>query len=234
MFWIGFGPTGSSADAERGSMSEEVTDEGLLDDYRRAGFNNRLGFGKRPALVVIDFCRAYLDEASPLYAGVEDARASCVRVLNAARTAQIPVLHTRVEFQPGGADGGIFFRKVGALECFVRGNPLGEYGAGLEPAAGEVVVVKQYASGFFGTSLASTLTAMGIDTLIHTGVSTSGCVRATALDACQHGFVPIVVRDACGDRDATVHESNLFDLDAKYADVVSEQEVLAYLATRRA
>ena len=215
-------------------MSEEVTDEGLLDDYRRAGFNNRLGFGKRPALVVIDFCRAYLDQASPLYAGVEDARASCVRVLNAARAAETPVLHTRVEFQPGGADGGIFFRKVGALECFVRGNPLGEYGAGLEPTAGEVVVVKQYASGFFGTSLASTLTSMGIDTLIHTGVSTSGCVRATALDACQHGFVPIVVRDACGDRDPQVHESNLFDLDAKYADVVSEQEVLAYLATHRA
>ena len=202
----------------------------LVEDYRRAGFNNRLGFGESPALVVIDFCRAYLDEASPLCAGVEDARASCVRVLQAARAAQIPVLHTRVEFQPGGADGGVFFRKVGALECFVRGNPLGEYGEGLEPAEGEVVVVKQYASGFFGTSLASTLTSMGVDTLIHTGVSTSGCVRATALDSCQHGFVPIVVREACGDRDAAVHESNLFDLDAKYADVVSEQEVLSHLA----
>ncbi len=204
--------------------------DGLAEDYRRAGFNNRLGFGERPALVVIDFCRAYLDPRSPLYAGVEDARASCERVLAAARAARIPVLHTRVEFQPGGADGGIFFRKVGALECFVRGNPLGAYGEGLEPAPGEVVVVKQYASGFFGTSLASTLTSAGIDTLIHTGVSTSGCVRATALDACQHGFVPIVVRDACGDRDRQVHEANLFDLDAKYADVVSEQETLDYLA----
>ena len=209
-------------------------EDDLLDDYRRAGFNNRLGFGESPALLVIDFCRAYLDEASPLYAGVEDARASCVRVLAAARSARIPVLHTRVEFHPGGADGGIFFRKVAALECFVRGNPLGSYVAGLEPADGEVVVVKQYASGFFGTSLASTLTSMGVDTLIHTGVSTSGCVRATALDSCQHGFVPIVVRDACGDRDAAVHESNLFDLDAKYADVVSEQEVLGYLSALRA
>ena len=205
--------------------------EELADDYRQAGFNNRLGFGSRPALVVIDFCEAYLDPASPLYAGVEDARASCRRVLTAARAAGIPVLHTRVEFQPGGADGGVFFRKVGALECFVRGNPLGAYGEGLAPTGDEVVVVKQYASGFFGTSLASTLTAMGVDTLIHTGVSTSGCVRATALDACQHGFVPIVVRDACGDRDPQIHESNLFDLDAKYADVVSEQEVLDYLST---
>ena len=207
-----------------------MTVQELADDYRQAGFSNRLGFGSRPALVVVDFCRAYLDEESPLYAGVEDARASCVRVLAAARTAQIPVLHTRVEFQPGGADGGVFFRKVGALECFVRGNPLGHYGEGLEPVEGETVVVKQYASGFFGTSLASTLTSLGIDTLIITGVSTSGCVRATALDACQHGFVPIVVRDACGDRDPQVHEANLFDLDAKYADVVSEQEVLDELS----
>ncbi|WP_419841130.1 isochorismatase family protein [Candidatus Poriferisodalis sp.] len=206
-------------------------DERLAEDYRRAGFANRLGFGQRPALVVIDFCRAYLDADSPLYAGVEAARGSCERVLAAARAARIPVLHTRVEFQSGGADGGVFFRKVGALECFVRGNPLGAYGQGLEPLPEETVVVKQYASGFFGTSLASTLTAAGIDTLIHTGVSTSGCVRATALDACQHGFVPIVVRDACGDRDPQVHEANLFDLDAKYADVVSEAETLRYLAS---
>ena len=209
---------------------EALSGDGLADDYRRAGFNNRLGFGSRPALVVIDFCRAYLDPGAPLYAGVEDARASCQRVLDAARSAGIPVLHTRIEFQPGGADGGIFFRKVGALECFVRGNPLGDYGEGLAPTGDEVVVVKQYASGFFGTSLASTLTSMGVDTLVHTGVSTSGCVRATALDACQHGFVPIVVRDACGDRDPQIHESNLFDLDAKYADVVSEPEVLDYLS----
>lgn len=210
-----------------------MTDDGLAEDYRQAGFSNRLGFGEHPALVVVDFCQAYLDPGSPLYAGVEGARESCIRLLTAARNAQIPVLHTRVEFQPGGADGGIFFRKVAALECFVRGNPLAEYGDGLEPADDEVVVVKQYASGFFGTSLASTLTSLGVDTLIITGVSTSGCVRATALDACQHGFVPIVVRDACGDRDQRVHEANLFDLDAKYADVVSEQEVLDYLSVRK-
>ncbi|MDE0605018.1 MAG: N-carbamoylsarcosine amidohydrolase [bacterium] len=210
-----------------------MTDDGLAEDYRQAGFSNRLGFGEHPALVVVDFCQAYLDPDSPLYAGVEDARESCIRLLAAARSAQIPVVHTRVEFQPGGADGGIFFRKVAALACFVRGNPLGEYGKGLEPADGEVVVVKQYASGFFGTSLASTLTSLGVDTLIITGVSTSGCVRATALDACQHGFVPIVVRDACGDRDQRVHEANLFDLDAKYADVVSEQEVLDELSVRK-
>jgi maleamate amidohydrolase len=204
----------------------------LDQDYAAAGFAGSLGFGERPALVVIDFCDAYLLEDSPLYAGVEDARASTVRVLEAARAVQVPVVHTRVEYQPGGMDGGVFFRKVGALKCFVRGNPLANPGQGLAPAEGEVVVTKQYASAFFGTSLAATLTALGVDTLIHTGVSTSGCVRATATDACQHGFVPIVVREAVGDRNPDVHEANLFDLNAKYADVVSEAAVLAYLAQR--
>ncbi|MDG2261516.1 MAG: isochorismatase family protein [Actinomycetota bacterium] len=204
--------------------------DALADDYLSAGFSGRLGFGQRPALVVIDFCRAYLDPKSPLYADVEDARASSERILDAARSAGIPIAHTRVEFQPDGADGGVFFRKVDALRCFVRGNPLGEYGEGLTPIDGETIVTKQYASGFFGTSLASMLTSRGIDTLIHTGVSTSGCVRATAVDACQYGFIPIVVREAVGDRDDAIHESNLFDLDAKYADVVGEADVISYLA----
>jgi len=202
----------------------------LDDDYKAAGFSKRLGFGDRPALVVIDFCHAYLDEGSPLYAGVEDARESSVRLLAAARAAGITVVHTRVEYQPDGANGGVFFRKVDALKCFIEGNPLAEPGPGLEPVPGEIIITKQYASAFFGTSLASALTAQGIDTLIHAGVSTSGCVRATALDACQYGFVPIVVREAVGDRDQGVHDANLFDLDAKYADVVSEAETLGYLA----
>ena len=210
--------------------SRDSTSESDLDlDYKTAGFSKRLGFGRRPALVVIDFCHAYLDADSPLYADVEDARVSSERLLRASRVAGIPIIHTRVEFQPDGANGGVFFRKVDALKCFIEGNPLGEPGPGLEPQPGEVVVTKQYASAFFGTSLASTLTALGVDTLIHAGVSTSGCVRATALDACQHGFVPIVVREAVGDRDQGVHDANLFDLDAKYADVVSEDETLAYL-----
>ena len=209
-----------------------MTVDGLAEDYRQAGFSNRLGFGDHPAMVVIDFCQAYLVADSPLYAGVEDSRESCIRLLAVARRVQIPVLHTRVEYQPGGADGGVFFRKVGALACFERGNPLGTFGPGLEPADGEVVVVKQYASAFFGTSLASTLTSLGVDTLIITGVSTSGCIRATAIDACQYGFVPVVVSDACGDRDQGIHDANLFDINAKYADVVSEQEVLDYLSSR--
>ncbi len=210
-----------------------MSDDDLRADYRKAGFTNRLGFGRSPALVVVDFCHAYLDKSSPLYAGVEDALTECVRLLGAARGSGVPVLHTRVEFEPGGADGGIFYRKVQALSVFDRGSPLAEPPPSLAPQPGEVVLTKQYASAFFGTSLASTLTSRGVDTLVIAGVSTSGCVRATALDACQHGFVPVVVREAVGDRDQRVHEANLFDLDAKYADVVGIDEVLAYLGGGR-
>ena len=168
--------------------------------------------------------------APPLYAGVEDTLASCERVLDAAREAGAPVIFTRVEYHPSGVDGGVFYRKVAALSCFDRGNPLAELAPSLKMEPTDIVVTKQYPSAFFGTSLASTLTALGVDTLLVTGVSTSGCVRATALDACQYGFIPVVVRQAVGDRSEAVHEANLFDLNAKYADVVDEAEVLAYLS----
>ncbi|HYC01933.1 MAG TPA: isochorismatase family protein [Azospirillaceae bacterium] len=210
-------------------MAREAGDLGR--DYAKAGFGNRLGFGRRPALIVVDFVHAYLDPASPLYAGVEEARAAAARLLSACREARVPVIHTNVAFTPGGADGGVFFRKVKALSCFERGRhpEWAAFAEGLEPREGEVVVTKQYASAFFGTSLASMLTALGVDTAIICGLSTSGCVRATALDACQHGFVPVVVQEAVGDRDRRVHESNLFDLAAKYADVVGLEEVKGYL-----
>lgn len=198
-------------------------------DYARAGFSGRLGFGERPAVLVVDILRAYLDEASPLYAGVEDAVSSAARVVAAARAASVPVIFTRVEFAPGGADGGVFYRKVPALRALDAGSPLADFPDDPRPRANEVVVTKQYASAFFATSLASTLTAMGVDTVVIVGLSTSGCVRATAVDAVQHGFIPIVVRDAVGDRDDRPHQANLFDLDAKYADVVSEHDVLGEL-----
>ncbi|MFN7272123.1 MAG: isochorismatase family protein [Gammaproteobacteria bacterium] len=188
-------------------------------------------WGRRPALLVIDFVRAYLVPGSPLYAGVEQARADCETLLRAARKAGIPVLHTRVEFQPGGRDGGVFFRKLPALACFEAGRhpELAAFAEGLEPVVGETVITKQYASAFFGTSLASTLTALGVDTLLIAGLSTSGCVRASAVDACQHGFVPVVVREAVGDRAPGPHEANLFDLQAKYAEVAPLATVLQYL-----
>jgi len=205
--------------------------ESLQDNYARGGFGQSMPWGRRPALLVIDFVRAYLVPGSPLYAGVEQARADCETLLRAARKAGIPVLHTRVEFQPGGRDGGVFFRKLPALACFEAGRhpELAAFAEGLEPVVGETVITKQYASAFFGTSLASTLTALGVDMLLIAGLSTSGCVRASAVDACQHGFVPVVVREAVGDRAPGPHEANLFDLQAKYAEVAPLATVLQYL-----
>ena len=192
-------------------------------------FDGHLTPGTRPCLLIIDMVQAYLRPDSPIYAGIEDALASTMRLLLQARCLGVPVIHTNVEFVPGGLNGGVFFRKIPLLRIFEEGSPLGAFHADLIPLPHEVVVTKQYASAFFGTSLASTLTAQGIDTVLIAGVSTSGCVRATATDACQHGFIPIVVRDAVGDRHVQVHEANLFDLQAKYAEVLSEADVSKYL-----
>lgn len=203
-------------------------------DYAAAGFSRRLGFGVRPALLLVDVVRAYLEPSSPLYAGdsAVAAAASAARLAAAARQAGAPVVFTAVRYARGGADGGLFVRKVPALRMFEEGaasSALGGFGSDPAPAEGDLVVLKQYASAFFGTALASTLTALGVDTVVIAGFSTSGCVRASAVDALQHGFAPIVVRDAVADRDPRPHEANLFDLDAKYADVVSEADALARL-----
>lgn len=203
----------------------------MSDAPDRAPASLRLTPGRKPALVVVDFVRAYLVPGSPLYAGVDDARAAAVTLLARARAAGIPVMHTNVAYEPGGADGGVFFRKLPALASFERGRhpELAAFAEGLEPRPGEPVFTKQYASAFFGTGLADALRARGVDTVLVAGVSTSGCVRATAVDACQHGFVPLVVRDAVGDRHPAPHEANLFDLQAKYAEVVSLAEAERYL-----
>lgn len=203
--------------------------EDLNQNYARAGFGDALAWGRRPALLVVDMVRAYVDPDSPLYAGVEDTVAPAARVIASAREAAVPVIYTEVVFQAGGLDGGVFYRKVPALSVFCGRTPLGRILPELAPRDDELVITKQYASAFFGTSLASTLTAAGIDTVVVMGYSTSGCVRASAVDAVQHGFVPVVVRDACGDRDPRPHDANLFDLNAKYADVVGSDEVVAYL-----
>ncbi len=200
----------------------------LVDNYKKA-FDNRLGFGERPALILVDFVRAYFDEDCALYADVDDALASALRIRDAARATGVPVVYTNVVYHAGGTDGGVFFRKAPVLKNFVVGNPMGAWVQGLNPAADEIVVSKQYPSAFFGTSLASTLHTMNVDTLIITGLTTSGCIRATCVDAMCHGFIPIVVADACGDRHEAPHESNLFDMNAKYADVVRESDVLTYL-----
>ena len=138
-------------------------------------------------------------------------------------------MHTRTIYGPGGIDGGLFIRKVPALELLIGDNAMNELMPQVAPLEAELVLVKQYASAFFGTSLVSTLQSRGIDTLVIVGVSTSGCIRATAVDALQYGFTSAVVQDAVGDRSDDIHESNLFDLGAKYSQVVREADIVGYL-----
>jgi maleamate amidohydrolase len=203
------------------------------DNYQGV-WGNRIGFGKSPAVLVIDFMKAYTTEGAPLYApGVVAAVARTPTLLAMARRTQTPVVHTNILYHaPGCADGGMWVKKSPVMAAMVPGNPLAEFCEGVEPAAGEPVFTKQYASAFFGTSLAPMLHAQGIDTLILAGCSTSGCIRASAVDGVQHGFRVIVVRDCVGDRHDGPHEANLFDIDSKYGDVVRLDEALDYLGNR--
>ena len=201
------------------------------EDNYTGVFDGKVGFGRNAAVVVIDFTLAYTTPGSPFFAeGVVRAVADTVPLLEAARAAGIPVIHTKVMYHPSGADGGWFVRKVPALRKLVPGEPLAEIDPKVAPLAEEVVIVKQYPSPFFGTPLAPMLATLGVDTLILAGCSTSGCVRAGALDGVQHGYRVIVPRECVGDRHDGPHDANLFDINAKYGDVVGRDEVIQYLA----
>ena len=140
------------------------------------------------------------------------------------------MVHTNIRYQPPHfADGGVWVRKAPVMKDMVEGNPLAAFCEAVAPQAGEVVLSKQYASAFFATSLAPLLHAQGVDTVVLAGCSTSGCIRASAVDAMQHGFRTIVVRECVGDRHSDPHEANLFDIDSKYGDVVTRQDAMQQL-----
>lgn len=206
-------------------MTEPAAGGAAEADYRAAGFGGELKLGRSMALLVVDPAVAYVDPECPLYAGVETAVERIRELVASARWAGVPVIVTRVSHGQSMRDGGIFARKVPALK-YLADSRFGAYIEGLEPQDRDIEVVKQYPSAFAGTSLAATLTALGVDTLVITGFSTSGCIRATATDAMQSGFIPVVVADAVGDRLPGPHEANLFDIQAKIGEVVSSAEAL--------
>ncbi|MCC7329735.1 MAG: isochorismatase family protein [Gammaproteobacteria bacterium] len=194
-------------------------------------WNNRVGFGKKAAVIVIDLLQGYTLPGAPLYApGVVRCVKEVPGLLQWARRKKVPVIHTRVLYNPANfEDGGAWIRKAPVLKALVPGNKYAEFCPEVKPPKGETVIVKNYASAFFGTSLAAMLTAQGVDTLVITGCTTSGCIRASAVDAVQNGFRPIVVRECVGDRHEDPHNANLFDIDAKYGDVISKAEAIDYL-----
>jgi nicotinamidase-related amidase len=194
------------------------------------GFHGRAGFGKRPALLVIDMSVGFTDPESPLHCDLEPVVAAIEQLLAAARASRFPVFYTTVAYDSAGKErAAVFIDKVPALLTLEAGSRWVEIDPRLEPQAGEPVVKKLFASAFYGTALASMLAAQQVDGVIVTGASTSGCVRATAVDALQHGYRVVVPREAVGDRNAAAHEANLYDIDAKYGDVLPLDEVLVHL-----
>lgn len=200
-----------------------------LDFYKSRGFAQRVGFGARPALLIIDFIKGFSELASPLAANLDKEIAATQKVLKVARKLKLPIAFTTVEYDAGYRDAGVFIKKVPALSVLKKGSAWVKVDERLSPRANEHVLVKKYASAFFGTSLASTLTAAGVDTLLIAGCTTSGCVRASAVDGCQYGFRTMVIEECVGDRAPAPHLANLFDINAKYGDVVSLAETLTYL-----
>ena len=197
---------------------------------RHEGFHGRAGFGSRPALIVIDVNVGFTAPESPLVCDLEEVVAAIRRLLEEARRAEIPIVFTTVSYTEGDKrTAAAFIDKVPALLTLEAGSRWVEIDPRIAPLENEPVLNKLFASAFFGTALSSLLAANGCYSLIVTGASTSGCVRATAVDALQHGYRPIVPREAVGDRNADAHAANLYDLDAKYGDVVSLAEVIEHL-----
>jgi nicotinamidase-related amidase len=197
---------------------------------RHAGFHGRSGFGRRPALIVIDVNVGFTAPESPLVCDLEEVVAAIRRLLEEARRAEIPIVFTTVSYAEGDKrTAAAFIDKVPALLTLEAGSRWVEIDPRIAPREDEPVLNKLFASAFFGTALSSFLAASGCDSLIVTGASTSGCVRATAVDALQHGYRPSVPREAVGDRNPDAHAANLYDIDAKYGDVVSLDETVEYL-----
>lgn len=202
----------------------------LLAYYTTRGWCGPVGFGERPALIVIDLARAWMDPDSKVGTDLSAVVGNVVRLLAKARLAKIPIFFTTIAYEPNLSDAGeVRRKKLQHCEEFIKGSQNVELLPQLERRPEEVLIVKQRPSAFFGTTLLSQLIGHRVDTLIITGCSTSGCIRATAESAMDNNFHVIVPREAVGDRCRSAHEANLFDINARYADVIPLQEVLEYL-----
>ncbi len=206
-----------------------MSDEQAREVYERAGLGQAFRLGTRPAVLVIDFSCGFTDPECALGADMTPQVEATRRLLDAARSKGLPVIFTTIGFEPSGKDGGLWLEKVPALGQLELGGRWVAIDPRLERRDDEPVVVKKGASGFFGTNLASILVSQGVDTVVLCGATTSGCVRATAIDLLQYGWPAIVPRDCVGDRAQAPHEANLFDIQAKYGDVVSLEDALAYV-----
>ena len=209
-------------------MSNSTNED--LAFFRDRGFGTEMGFGSAPAVLVVDIMTAFTDPNLPLGSNLDSEIAAINDVLDAARSANAPVFFSIVSYdEPDARDAGIWRRKMRGLASLQAGSEIVKLDSRLHRHSDDSVFVKKYASCFFGTTLASQLQAMRRDTLIIVGCTTSGCVRASAVDAVQYGFRPILVREALGDRSTAAHEQSLFDIQAKYGDVIGLHEAISTL-----
>ncbi len=198
--------------------------------YQERGLGGRQGAGRRPALIIVDLNRGFTDPSSPLHCDADGAVLATARLLAAAREAGCPVAFTTLQYDESGKRvAKAFIDKVPSLLTLAPGTPWPQIDERIAPRADEPLMVKLFASAFFGTPLAPMLAAAHCDTVVITGASTSGCVRATAVDGMQYGYRVIVPREAVADRAPGPHEANLFDIDSKYGDVVSTDEAIELL-----
>jgi len=199
------------------------------EDYRRKGFMNRSGYGTKPALLVVDFIYGFTDPTTPLGGDFSKELAVTADLLETFRAAQLPIVYTTIAYEPGFEDGGVFVKKVPSLKILEVGSKMVDVDNRIRPRPDEYVALKKYASAFFNTDIDAYLKARSVDTIIMTGCTTSGCIRASAIDSMQYGYLTVVVEEGVGDRAQGPHDANLFDIDAKYADVVSIDEVNSYI-----
>jgi nicotinamidase-related amidase len=201
----------------------------LRREFQAKGYAGRVGFGQRPALLVVDLVPGFTDLRSPMASDLESVLRATQSLLAAARKAAIPVFFSTIAYDPDLHDAGLWRKKIPSLDWLVAGSEWVQVDPRLGQRRGETTISRKAASCFFGTDLAARLAAARCDTLLIAGCTTSGCVRASAVDACAHDLHVIVVEEAVGDRAVLPHLASLFDLEAKYADVVSLADALAWL-----
>ena len=214
---------------DRGGRTGSHWQAATAAEYERKGFSARSGYGTKPALLIVDFINGFTNPGTGLGGDYSAELAVTAKLLAEFRSRALPIFFTTVAYEPNLRDAGQFVAKVPALSILIKGSDWVKVDERIRPRPSEQVVVKKYASAFFDTMLDMELRGLGVDTLVMVGCTTSGCIRASAIDSMQHGFHTVVVRDAVGDRAKDPHEVNLFDIDAKYGDVVSSGEVLDYL-----
>lgn len=200
------------------------------DLYKRVGIGTRAGFGKRPALIVIDVQKGFTLSECPLGGGLDEVIKNIQEVVAVAKKKNVPVIYTVVAWRPDGGDGGMILKKIPSLKSFTIGSRWAELDDRMDyDPEKDFFIIKKHFSCFFGTELLNILISHGVDTCIFLGDSTSGCVRSTVISSAAHGFYTIVPIECVGDRSQDAHEANLFDINAKFGDVVQKQEVIDYL-----